>query len=258
MKIKHTFLLSAAIVIGLAAVGSASVEVGGFATFAEMTSASVPVAKSGRQRAFIDSADHKMKRKDSSGVVTTIEGGGGGSSYYQTVQSAGSDQTQRDKLNFSSFFAVSDSSSPSRTTVSPNSAMLAYDFADSTLGASTSTNTTSTSYADISGFSSYVYSAAETRTYTLRAKIGGLYGNISTLTRGVIAIDVGGSIPAGCEEVVQFSSLYYVTSEIACRAALTAGNNTLKLRWKVADGQLNLDGTYSSQVRATRRFEVWQ
>jgi hypothetical protein len=31
----------------------------------------------GNQRVFIDSADHKLKRKNSSGTVTTIEGGGG-------------------------------------------------------------------------------------------------------------------------------------------------------------------------------------
>lgn len=37
--------------------------------------------------------------------------------YYQTIQSNTSDQTQRSKLNFSTDFSVSDSSSPSRTTV---------------------------------------------------------------------------------------------------------------------------------------------
>jgi hypothetical protein len=37
--------------------------------------------------------------------------------YYQTVQANAVDQTQRDKLNFSSLFTLSDSSSPSRTTV---------------------------------------------------------------------------------------------------------------------------------------------
>lgn len=33
---------------------------------------------SGQQKLFIDSADHKVKRVDSSGVVTTVEGGSGG------------------------------------------------------------------------------------------------------------------------------------------------------------------------------------
>jgi hypothetical protein len=37
--------------------------------------------------------------------------------YYQTIQANGVDQTQRAKVNFSSFFALSDSSSPSRTNV---------------------------------------------------------------------------------------------------------------------------------------------
>lgn len=40
-----------------------------------------------------------------------------GGSYYQTIQANAVDQTQRSKLNFSSLFTLSDSSSPSRTTV---------------------------------------------------------------------------------------------------------------------------------------------
>jgi hypothetical protein len=39
--------------------------------------------------------------------------------YYQTVQSNGSAQTQRPALNFSPYFVITDSSSPTRTTVSP-------------------------------------------------------------------------------------------------------------------------------------------
>lgn len=51
------------------------------------------------------------------GVKWAAGGGGGGSSYYQTIQANTVDQTQRDKLNFSSLFSLTDSSSPSRTTV---------------------------------------------------------------------------------------------------------------------------------------------
>lgn len=58
-----------------------------------------------------------LKQKNSSGSVSTAGGGGGGSSFYQTIQANTVDQTQRDKLNFSTAFALTDSASPSRTTV---------------------------------------------------------------------------------------------------------------------------------------------
>lgn len=44
-----------------------------------ITEGSAPASPAaGGQALFIDSADHKLKRKNSSGTVTTIEGGGGG------------------------------------------------------------------------------------------------------------------------------------------------------------------------------------
>ncbi len=55
-----------------------------------------------------------LKQKNSSGTVSNI---GGGSSFYQTIQANGSDQTQRDKLNFGTMFSLTDSASPSRTSV---------------------------------------------------------------------------------------------------------------------------------------------
>lgn len=47
-----------------------------YATFVEGSTPASPSA--GQQRTFIDSADHKFKRVNSSGTVTIIEGGGGG------------------------------------------------------------------------------------------------------------------------------------------------------------------------------------
>lgn len=55
-----------------------------YATFVEGTTPASPSA--GQQRTFIDSADHKFKRVNSSGTVTTIEGGGGGSGYLGYIQ----------------------------------------------------------------------------------------------------------------------------------------------------------------------------
>ena len=64
--------------------------------------------------------------------------GGGGSSFYQTVQINAVDQTQRDKLNFSSLFSASDSASPSRTTITLASPTLSTWYANGT-GTSSST-----------------------------------------------------------------------------------------------------------------------
>lgn len=47
-----------------------------YITLVETTTPAAPAA--GRQKAFVDSADHKFKRVNSSGAVTTIEGGSGG------------------------------------------------------------------------------------------------------------------------------------------------------------------------------------
>lgn len=44
----------------------------GATTYTEQTAASVPTPPAGQQTTFIDSADHKLKRKDSSGTVTII------------------------------------------------------------------------------------------------------------------------------------------------------------------------------------------
>ena len=54
---------------------------------------------------------------DQQGRITAAANGSGGTTYYQTMQANAVDQTQRDKLNFSSLFSLSDSASPSRTTV---------------------------------------------------------------------------------------------------------------------------------------------
>lgn len=55
----------------------------------EGTAPSSPSA--GDQTLFIDSADHKLKRKNSSGTVTTIEGGGGGAVASDTIWDAKGD-----------------------------------------------------------------------------------------------------------------------------------------------------------------------
>lgn len=41
-------------------------------TLTEIAAASVTIPSAGKQTLFIDTADHKFKRKDSSGAVTTI------------------------------------------------------------------------------------------------------------------------------------------------------------------------------------------
>lgn len=50
-------------------------------------------------------------------LSTWLQFAGSAGSFYQTVQANGSDQTQRAKLNFSTTFALTDSSSPSRTNI---------------------------------------------------------------------------------------------------------------------------------------------
>lgn len=76
---------------------------------------SLEVSESGTGRIRYNNSSHVFEQSLNGGGWAGF--GGGGSSYYQTIQAAGSDQTQRDKLNFSSLFTVSDESSPSRTDV---------------------------------------------------------------------------------------------------------------------------------------------
>jgi len=52
--------------------GSTNVEIEGCLRVPEMTAASAPTPAAGYQNLFIDSSDHKLKRKDSSGAVTAI------------------------------------------------------------------------------------------------------------------------------------------------------------------------------------------
>jgi len=81
--------------------------------------ASAPTKASSNSLLWVDSgASNAIKYVKPDGSSITLGAGGGGSSYYQTIESNAVDQTQRDQLNFSTSFTLTDSSSPSRTTVS--------------------------------------------------------------------------------------------------------------------------------------------
>jgi hypothetical protein len=74
----------------------------------------------GRQDLFIDSADHKVKRVDSSGTVTTIEGGGSSSGGIIAVHSY-SPATQQTYSPTSSTYVDMDATNLAVTFVAPTS-----------------------------------------------------------------------------------------------------------------------------------------
>jgi hypothetical protein len=72
-------IIAATVFFGLSAVVGAQTAVGYYTRYREQAASSVPTPPSSAwQNVFVDTADHKLKRKDSTATVTTIEGGGGG------------------------------------------------------------------------------------------------------------------------------------------------------------------------------------
>lgn len=83
-----------------------------YVTLVEGTTPAAPAA--GRQREFIDSADHKLKRVNSAGTVTTVEGGSGGGggtpeTYDAAVAAALTGVVHRWKFDDASGASVADS-----------------------------------------------------------------------------------------------------------------------------------------------------
>ncbi len=78
MKMKHTLVLAAAVLLGLTAALGAQTAVGYYARYREQSAASVPTPSSGWQNTYVSSSDHLLYRKNSAGTSTLVGGSGSG------------------------------------------------------------------------------------------------------------------------------------------------------------------------------------
>ncbi len=116
----------------------------------------------------------------------------------------------------------------------------------------TSATTASTTFVAIgngttTGFADHVYSAPKTRTYALAVTISEAYvtgGSSAGVAEFRIII---GGVQAGASKCWFTTNTVAQNCTIFGSGAMTAGNNTLRVEWRVADsagGTLNVDGSY--------------